>query len=164
MTIKQKKDKTPRMSPRRMKIFWVYSIANIAATLFFNSLVLIDTSLWKDSWRYITDFFFFFYWLNIMLVILVIFKFSNRENDTGQLIIILNYALCMLLFIIMPLMGLNTLLLGVLPHTGLTGSTLEFTLLQLGQMTWTYIIIISSLALSAFIFIAMRKDESIWSM
>ncbi|MHA1784547.1 MAG: hypothetical protein ACTSVY_02300 [Candidatus Helarchaeota archaeon] len=157
MKEKLKTIKIPEMDLKKINIFTISSMIILAGTILFNILGLIGWSV-----QFIANIFFIVGWSDIILIILVIFKYMNREDETGQLLIILDYALCCLLVLIVPLMGINTLLLGIMPYDGILGMT--FLGLQIGQVFWTYITLGCTLGLMVYIFIVTRKNESIWNI
>ena len=148
-----KKLKIPEMNIKKIKMFWITSIGILAGTVLFNLLGLIDGML-----QFVSGMFLIMAWFDIVVAILVTFKFANREDNAH--LIMGNYFLCLLLALIVPLMGINTLLLGLMSPTGFG----NFFLLQVEQVLWTYVTLGCSLGFVVCAFIATRKNESIWKV
>ncbi|NHI94493.1 MAG: hypothetical protein EAX96_18525 [Candidatus Lokiarchaeota archaeon] len=143
----------PKMDIMKMKIFWLASLVIIAGTILFNILGLLGWGV-----QLIANVFFIIAWSDIVLIMLMIFKFVDREDS--YYIIMLNYLLCLLLGIILPLMGLNTLIMGL--YTPLF--MVPFVVLEIFQVLWTYIILGCVLGLIIYVFLITRKNESIWNI
>ena len=143
----------PKMDMQKLKIFLLGSLVILAGTMLFNILGLLGWGV-----QFVANIFFIMAWTDIVLIILVIFKFADREDSS--FIIMLNYLLCLLLAIIMPLMGLHSFLLGL--YTPVSG--LPFVVLEIFQVLWTYILLGCALGFVIYIYLATRKNESIWSI
>lgn len=143
----------PEMDIQKLKIFLLSSLVILAGTILFNILGWLGWGI-----QFIANIFFIMAWTDIVLIILVIFKFADREDSS--FIIILNYFLCLLLAIIMPLMGLHGFIMGL--YTPLFGA--PFVVLEIFQVLWTYIILGCALGLVIYMYLTTRKNESIWSI
>ena len=164
MKEKIQKIEFPKMDLTKLKVFWICSLGILAGTLIFNILGIIPVI--SSMFQAIANVFFVMFWVDIVLAILVIFSCANRENETGQVLIFVNYVLCALLFLIPIYMGLNLLLLGVVPHTGFleSSASIEFSLFQIGQIAWMYVLLGCFLGLAGYSFFATTKDEDIWNL
>jgi len=143
----------PKMDMQKLKIFLLGSLVILAGTILFNILGLLGWGI-----QIIAGIFFIMAWTDIVLIILVVFKFADREDSSY--LIMLNYLLCLLLAIILPLMGLHGFILGL--YTPLFGA--PFIVLEIFQVLWTYILLGCALGFVIYIYLTTRKNESIWSI
>jgi len=150
-----KKINIPEMDINKMKIFWIVSLAILGGTILFNILGWINVII-----QLVAGVFFILGWTDVVLIIIVTFKFANREDSSY--LIMLNYLLCLLIGLIVPLMGINTLLLGVMPAGGLFG--MSFLPLQIGQIVWTYVVLGCCLGFTVYAFMSTRKNDKLWNV
>ncbi len=149
-----KKITLPEMDLKKMKLFWIGSLAILGGTILFNILGWLNIII-----QLISSVFFILGFINIVLIILVTFKFANREDSSY--IILLNYLLCLLIGIIVPLMGINTLIMGLMPASGLLG--MSFPLLQIGQIASTYIILGCCFGFAFYVYMSTKNNEKLWN-